>query len=147
MIRNGWLIAGGALSATAALAHLALIVGGPRWYRFFGAGEGMARAAERGEWRPALITGFIAGVLAIWAAYAFSGAALIRPLPLLRTALVAISAIYIARGLVLFYPSALARPDLSSDFLVWSSLIVLVIGLLHAVGTWQAWSSLTPIER
>ena len=143
MIRNGILIAGGTLSAAAALAHLAVIVGGPRWHRFFGAGEGFARAAERGELRPAIITLFVAGILAIWAAYAFSGAGLIRPLPLLRTALVAISAIYVARGLVIFFPQMLGRPDLSSTFLLWSSLIVLTIGLLYAFGTLQAWSSLS----
>jgi hypothetical protein len=36
------------LSAAAALLHIAVIVGGAEWYRFFGAGEGMARLAERG---------------------------------------------------------------------------------------------------
>ena len=35
---NPWLIAGGAMSAAAAAVHLAAIVGGPDWYRFFGAG-------------------------------------------------------------------------------------------------------------
>lgn len=39
-MRDKWLIAGGLLSAAAALLHIAVIVGGPDWYRFFGAGEG-----------------------------------------------------------------------------------------------------------
>ena len=38
-VGNPWLVAGGILSALAALLHLAVIVGGPVWYRFFGAGE------------------------------------------------------------------------------------------------------------
>ena len=140
---NPWLILGGALSLAAALLHLAVILGGPDWYRFFGAGEGMARADERGSWTPALMTLGIAAVLTVWAAYAFAGAGLIRKLPLIRTALVAISAIYLVRGLFIFDPALFRRPDLTSSFMFWSSLIVLVYGLAYAVGTWQAWPYLS----
>lgn len=140
--RGGWLLLGGCLSLSAAVLHLGTIAGGPRWYRFLGAGENMATAAERGDWRPALITGAIAAVLATWAAYAFSGAGLIARLPLLRTGLVLISLVYLLRGMVLFMPSALGRPDLSSGFLTWSSLIVLALGMIHAIGTWHAWPQL-----
>ena len=148
MRRNGWLIAAGALSAAAAVLHLAVIAGGPEWWRFFGAGEAMARAAERGSPVPALVTLGIAAVLGAWAAYAFAGAGLIRRLPLMRTALVLISAVYLARGLALFPGlAALARGDgrvgeHSTAFVVWSSLIVLVYGLAYAVGTWKAWPEL-----
>ena len=142
-MRNGWLIAGGALSAGAAVLHLAVIAGGPAWYRFFGAGEGMARAAERGSPRPAVITLGIATVLAIWAAYAFSGAGLLPRLPLLRAGLLVITAIYLARGSILF-PMLLMRPRRVDAFLVWSSLIVLVYGGLYAIGTWRAWEDLSP---
>ena len=140
---NPWLILGGALSLAAALLHLAVILGGPDWYRFFGAGEGMARADERGSWTPALMTLGIAAVLTVWAAYAFAGAGLIRKLPLIRTALVAISAIYLVRGLFILDPALFRRPDLTSSFMFWSSLIVLVYGLAYAVGTWQAWPYLS----
>ena len=142
-MRNGWLVAGGMLSASASLLHLATIVGGPSWYRYFGAGEQVARMAEQGRWTPALMAAAIAAMLAIAAAYAFSGAGLIQRLPLLRTALVAIVVVYMARGLVVLWPSALARPDLSANFLFWSSLIVLMFGLVHSIGTWQAWSTLS----
>ena len=47
-MREPFLILAGSLSGLAALLHVAAIVGGPDWYRFFGAGEGMAGAAERG---------------------------------------------------------------------------------------------------
>lgn len=140
-MRNGWLIAGGLLSAAAALLHVAVIAGGPDWYRFFGAGEGLARAAERGSWVPAAITLGIAAVLAIWSAYAFSGAGLIPRLPLIRTGLVTISAIYLARGLILF-PILVLKPELIDAFTVWSSLIVLAYGLAYAVGTWKSWALL-----
>jgi hypothetical protein len=138
-----WLLAGAALSTVASLLHLAVIVGGPDWYRFFGAGEDLARAAERGSWAPALITLAIASLLALWAAFALSGAGRLRRLPCLRTALVGISAVYLARGLLLI-PVALYVPYPEGAFDYWSSLIVLVYGLVHAVGTWRAWPALRP---
>jgi hypothetical protein len=141
-VRSSWLLAGGGLSLAASLLHVGCIFGGAFWYRFLGAGEGMARAAERGSIRPALITALIAAVLAAWAAYAFSGAGLIGRLPFLKAALVTITVVYLLRGMVLFVPSALGRPDLSPGFLFWSSLIVLAVGLIHAVGTWRTWSML-----
>ncbi len=137
-----WLTVGGWLSVAAALLHIACIFGGPEWYRFLGAGENMARAAERGEAMPALVTLVVAVILAIWAAYAFSGAGRLPPLPLLRTGLVVISAIYLLRGLVVV-PIVLFRPQGLTPFGVWSSLIVLAFGIVYALGTWQAWPSLS----
>ena len=141
MRRNPWLILGGLLSAAAAILHVAVIAGGPDWYRFFGAGEEMARMAEQGRLTPHLVTIAIALILAIWAAYAFAGAGLIRRLPLMRTALVAISAVYLLRGLVIV-PALLQREALD-PFTLWSSLIVLVYGIAYALGTWLAWPALS----
>jgi hypothetical protein len=142
MASNPILIAGGVLSAVASVMHLAVIAGGPAWYRFFGAGERMARLAEQGSWVPTLVTIGIAGVLAVWAAYAFSGAGLIPRLPLIRTALVLITAVYLLRGLVLV-PAFALNPGGVTPFVLWSSLIVLVYGLAYAVGTWMAWPALS----
>ena len=139
---NSWLVAGGFLSALAALLHLAVIAGGPDWYRFFGAGEDMARMAERGHWYPPVVTVAIASLLAVWAAYAFAGAGLLRRLPLMRTALVAISAVYLLRGLVLV-PIAVLAPHALDSFTLWSSLIVLAYGIAYAVGTRIAWNALS----
>ena len=141
MPRNPWLIAGGCLSLIASALHIACIIGGPDWYRFFGAGEAMARAAERGESYPALVTFAIAVILALWGAYAFAGAGLIRRLPLMRTALVAISAIYLLRGAALI--PALTVPAMSNSFNIWSSVIVLIYGIAYALGTWKAWPMLS----
>lgn len=142
MPANRWLVLGGILSSLAAILHLAVIVGGAPWYRFVGAGEAMAQAAERGSATPALITVAIAALLMVWALYAFSGAALIRRLPLLRTALVVISAIYLLRAFALL-PTLILRPDLVDTFGVVSSLIVLVYGLAYSIGTWTAWGALS----
>ena len=141
MRTSKWLVAGGTLSAAAAALHLGVIAGGPSWYRFFGAGEGMAQAAERGSLMPPLVTLGIAALLTVWALYAFSGAGLVRRLPLLRTALVLICAIYLLRGLALL-PLLILRPQLVDAFTLWSSLIVLGYGLVHAVGTWEVWPRL-----
>ena len=142
MARNGWLIIGGSLSALAALLQLAVIVGGAEWYRFVGAGEAMARGAENGSLLPPLLTLAIAAVLGIWALYAFAGAGLLRRLPLMRTALVLITAVYLLRGLALF-PTLVLRPELIDSFAVWSSLIVLIYGAAYAIGTWKAWGALS----
>jgi hypothetical protein len=122
------------------LAHLAVIVSGPDWYCFFGAGEGMARAAERGSIIAPLSTVAIASVLAIWAAYAFSGAGLIGRLPLLRVGLVTITAIYLLRGLWIL--PGLPLLGRSPSFIFWSSVIVLIVGVTYAIGTWKAWPTL-----
>ncbi len=124
------------------MAHLACIVGGPGWYRWMGAPEAYARAAARGSWTPALVTLGIATLLAIWAAYALSGAGVIGRLPFRRLALLGITAIYLARGLIVMQPSLLRRPDLPANFLFWSSLIVLAMGVIHALGVWRGWNDL-----
>jgi hypothetical protein len=130
---NRWLVAAGILDGVAALLHLGCILGGPAWYRFFGAGEAMVAMVERGMARPTLITLAIAALLAIWGAYAFSGAGLLPRLPLLRPALVGIAAIFLARAVAL---PLLFRvmPDRSPAFLWTSSAIVLAIGVVHAIG-------------
>ena len=86
---------GAALSAFAALAHIACVVVGPAAYRFMGAGEKMARAVQAGKLQPTLVTLAIAAILFTWAAYALSGAGLISRLPLTKLALLVITAVYL----------------------------------------------------
>ena len=137
---NYWLVIGGVVSTFAALLHIATIIGGASWYRFFGAGERMAIMAEQGAWQPTAVTLIITVILFIWAFYAFSGAGLIRTLPLLKVVLITIASIYIIRGLALL-PALFFIPDKVNNFLVWSSLISLIFGLCYAIGTWQIWKN------
>ena len=137
-----WLVAGGWLSLAASALHIGCIIGGAEWYRFFGAGEEIAGAAAAGKMWPHLLTLGIAAVLAVWAAFAFSGAGRIARLPLLRTGLVAIAAIYLLRALLLL-PALVISPGRLTTFDIVSSLIVLVYGLAYAVGTAKAWAALS----
>lgn len=118
-----------------------MIAGGTHWYRYVGAGERMGRMVERGLLLPHFYTLVIAAVLLGWAGYALSGAGVVGRLPLLRPALVVIGAIYLVRGLALVVPLPVPA-GASAGFWTWSSLIVLAVGLLHAIGTWRAWPRL-----
>ena len=142
MPRNVWLIGAGWLSVVAALLHIAIMIGGPDWYRFFGAGERVAHKATMGSIIPPLMAVGIAVILGITAAFAFAGAGVINRLPLMRVALVAISTVLLLRAAAYFIRAAW-RPDLSQAFMAWSSLIVLVMGLAFAIGTWRAWPQLS----
>jgi hypothetical protein len=141
---------GGTLTAAAALLHVGIIIGGPEWYRFFGAGERMAWLAARGSVYPAIITAGIAAVLGVWALYAFSGAGVIRRLPFLRPALTLIAAVYLARG-ILGVPVVMFVDDMYTNqlkakmtFMVASSAICVVLGLCYALGAARLWK--TPPE-
>lgn len=138
---NIFLVLGGALSAIASLLHVAIIFGGPSWYRVFGAGEGMARMAERHMWQATAITLAIATILMIWALYGFSGARLLPKLPLMKFCLVGISSVYLVRAVV-FVPALMMTGQAVTPFAVWSSLIVMVYGVCYALGTFKAWNTL-----
>ncbi len=134
------LLAGGVVTGIASLMHVAIIAGGPDWYRFFGAGEQMARQAAVGSPYPTLVTAGIAAILALWALYGLSGAGVIRQLPLLRLALVLIAAVYLLRG-VLGIPMVLLVDDpytmqlrAKMTFMVVSSAICIGLGLCYAIG-------------
>ena len=127
------LFMGGCLSLIASLLHLAIIVGGSEWYRFFGAGESMALMAEKGAWTPAIVTLFISAVLIVWALYAFSGAGVIRNLPFLKPILWGITTIYLLRGFMII-PLYFIMPKEINSFAVWSSTIVAIVGLVHLWG-------------
>ena len=142
---NSVLILAAGLSGVAAFLHLACIYFGGPWYRIMGAGEQMARLAESGSSYPAVVTLFIACVLFVWALYALSGAGVIRRLPLLRPILGTITAVYLIRGFA-FLPLMSAIPGRSLHFWLWSSAICAVFGVVLAIGLWQSWGGLAPVQ-
>lgn len=136
---------GGVLTGVAALLHIAIILGGPAWYRFFGAGEGMARLASRGSNYPSVITASIAAILGVWALYALSGAGVIRRLPYLRVVLALIAAVFLVRG-ILGVPIVLFVDDpyllelrAKMTFMIVSSALCVGLGLCYAVGAVATW--------
>lgn len=143
------LLAAGLLSATIALLHVIIIFVGPPAYRYFGAGEQMARQAESGSAFPALLTAAVALFFALFAFYGLAGAAVAPRPPLLRTGLIVIGVIYSLRGL-LVAPQLVAylanAPHLARKDLVFSAVSG-VIGLLFLFGTWRAWPSLRIARR
>ncbi|NNF98318.1 MAG: hypothetical protein HKM93_02985 [Desulfobacteraceae bacterium] len=135
---NKSLIFGGAMSTVAAFLHIAIIIGGPDWYRFFGASPNMVLLAGQESFIPTVRTFGIFIVLFIWGLYAFSGAGLLIRLPLLKVALVIISIIYIVRGLLLF-PIWIIKPEFINHLIIWSSIVCLIVGCAYAIGTRQVW--------
>ena len=141
---NGFLLAGGIASLLVAALHVAIVLGGASWYRFFGAGDAMAHRAAAGSVMPGIVTTAIAAVFFVWGLYALSGAGAIRPVPLLHPVLIAVAAIYLLRGALLI-PTLFGMtpvPDLPSikpndAFTVWTSAISFAIGLCYAIGWWQ----------
>lgn len=140
----------GATTFMGGLIHLSMIIGGPSWYRFFGAPESIVQMAGAGSLYPAFVCIFIACVLFTWSLYAFSGAGFIARLPLLRVMLIAISVALIIRG-ISFIPLMLISPEIFQSitncqnvnaFLIITSAICLMVGLAYAVGIKKSWSDL-----
>ena len=146
-----YLLIGGSLSLLASALHVGVIIGGPDWLRFFGAGEPMARMAEGGSWYPGLVTGFIAVALMVIGTYGLvaasagsmgsEGGGQALRLPFVKWVVLAITAVYLLRGLALL-PMYFVVPEQVNAFVVWSSGIVLALGILHAVGLSQVWRQL-----
>ena len=99
----------------------------------------MARGVEAGRLQPTLVTLTISAVLLAWAGYALSGAGLIARLPFTKVALLAITAVYLARAIAfpLLRP---VFPENSTNFWLVSTGICLVIGLVHAFGLATRWA-------
>jgi hypothetical protein len=131
-----YLTAGGVITALISILHVILALK-PGLYVYFGPGQesGLAQMAVQGSSGTTIATAALALIFAIWAIHAFSGAGPIGRLPLLRTALIAIGAIYVLRAL--FLPSEInmvLNQGYPFRFVVFST-ISLVTGLLYLIGT------------
>ncbi len=138
---NQWLKLGGILSFAIALLHLIIIFVGAPAYRYFGAGEDMAMAAESGSAFPAVLTLVLVIIFAIWGLYALSGTGVIRRLPLIRIALILIGAIYTLRGVAVFqqiFQIVASSAQVEAREIVFS-LVSLGIGLAYLIGTVKNW--------
>ena len=144
---RNYLLTSGVILAFGGLVHLAAIFGGPDWYAFLGAPAGLVALADTDSLRPAISCVVIALMLFACAAYACSGAGVIRKLPALRGALALIGLGLVARGL-LFVPLAAWRPHVLSGlcgkceeaglFLVATSSLCLFVGGGYLFGAMRA---------
>ena len=139
-VNNPALVLGGSFSVLAGFMHIGIIIGGEEWYRFFGAGEEMASMAAQGSWMPGAITAGIALILILWGVYAYSGAGLTTRLPFLKPILIAIAGVYLLRGVAVvpaLFMSTDINSEMSTGFLLWSSMLSLTFGIAYAVGIRQ----------
>jgi hypothetical protein len=146
---NQWLKLGGILSFGVALLHVVIIFVGASAYRYFGAGEDMAKAAELGSAFPAVLTLVLVAIFAIWGFYGLSGAGIIRRLPLLKIALILIGAVYTLRGVAVFqllFQIVTSAAEVAPREITFS-LVSLVIGLAYLIGTITSWRSLGASNR
>ena len=130
------LLVAGALSLAVGGLHLVLPFYGGTGFRYFGAGEHLARLAEHRSPIPTVTVIVIAALLTVAAAYAWSAAGLLRPLPKLAPALTVITAIYLLRGLALLIevPTRALSPTAVPLRELAFSGSALAIGLLHVAG-------------
>lgn len=117
----------------AALLHFACIPWGAGGYRFLGAGEVVAKAVASGDWRPHISAVVVGTLLLVLAAYAFAGAGVIQPLPMLQPVLFGFAAVLLFRA-VMFPLLRPMFPGNSDIFWYVSSGVVGVLGLFLFLG-------------
>lgn len=142
-VSRAWLFASGLLCVIGALLHLAIPLGGPSWYYFVGAPQGLVAMAKAGLARPAVTCIIIACVLCIFAVYAFSALGFVRRLPAVRFVLGIVGLGLVVRALwfpilAASNPSALGqfcgRCGSFNGFVVASSALCLFIGVGFVLG-------------
>lgn len=130
-IHNYALLAGGYFSLAFAVLQVTGIWWSPSAIRYWG---GPSELSVQKPLMYVLLCLVLGAIVAVFGLYALSGAGQIRRLPLLRTGLITVTAIYLLRGLpfVPQVPVVLKHPHLLR-FLVFS-LISLCVGGIHLVG-------------
>jgi hypothetical protein len=135
------LMLAGIFTIIVGILFLFVIVGGPDWYRFVGLGELTASQVEQGMFEPQALTFVLAITLIIWGCYAFSGAGLLKRLPLLKPSLVWITIIFLLRGIA-FVPAYLFSPESVDNMIIVSSFLCLSFGITYAIGLKEVWARL-----
>lgn len=152
MNRSPQLLRAGALvSFVVALIHVACVFTGEATARFFNAPRFVIALIQQHSLWIVPVAVAIASILGGFGLLAWSGAGLMRRLPLLRTGLVTVTTIYLLRGLIIVpltlfalqHPGRIAWPA----FLF--CLVALGVGLLYLCGTIGRWRALSapPNER
>jgi len=140
-----------------ALVHFAIPLGGPGWYNYWGAPQGLVAMAAAGQAvRPAVTCIVIACLLGLFAGYAFSALGLIRRLPAHRWILGIIGLGLTAHGVWL--PIAAVNDPWAvgmtcgrcgnlNAFVVAMSALCLFIGVGYLLGAWCPNVAIRPARR
>ena len=124
-----------------AALHIGIIVVGGPGYRYFGAGDAMARAAEAGSPKPAIITGLLTLMFALWGVLAFSAAGIWRPQAMAKYLVAVIATLYVLRG-ALAAPQTwwmYQHPEQVPLRFVMFSLVALGLGIIGLWGVSLVW--------
>lgn len=137
-----FLIGGGFISALISLLHVILAIK-PGLYSVIAPSQASAlsQMAVQGSRITSIVSIAIALVFAIWTIYAISGADLLRQLPLLRPALIAIGVIYILRSLFLPTEIRMVSNEGAPSRIAFYSILSFVAGLLYLIGVFTRRSS------
>ena len=115
-----------------AAGHAVALIWAYSVFRAVGIEGDMRRLAEEGGAAlPYVVTLIVAAGFLVFGLYGLSGAGVVRRLPLLRTALVSIAAVYVLRGTLLGGFGAVAAGDGAQ---IAFAAVALAIGLCYAAG-------------
>lgn len=132
------LAAAGVLLLLIAAAHLAALFVGPAAFDYMDAPQ-LGDAVRGGAWWPVPLTVVVTAVFGAFAAVAFSGAGLIRPLPMLDRALLVVGGVFTVRGVGVVYFTWLVIADSPRAIPqeIGFSLVALLVGALVLIG-WRS---------
>ncbi len=135
-----WLLVAGFGSTAGALLHVVVVISGRAdWYYYFEAPPWVVQSVRDGTWVGPVSGLIIAALMQAAGLFAFSAAGVTVRLPLLKSALVALSVIGILRGLLivplLFYRPERMPPLRMFDWV--AAIIWALMGFCFSVGAWQ----------
>jgi hypothetical protein len=127
---------GGWTNIVIGVGHLVGLLWAREFFYWTGVGADMERLADVHTLLPYALTVIVASFFIGFGLYALSGAGDLRPLPLLRSVIVAIAGVYLLRGL-----SGIAFQTEGGSLLslleVAYSAVALLVGLCFAFGAWS----------
>ena len=125
----------GTISLAIGFLQFAMYFGGPEMYRWCGTPEPLVAFRVSRPVAALFVEVLLAAIFATFAAYAYSGAEIIRPLPWLAEGLVVTTVIYLLRGAFVI-PQLIWRPAYGNTRDVLYSCIALAVGLAYGFPTY-----------
>ena len=132
-IQSKLLVSAGVIASASALWHLLCILGGPSWFEFARAPQQIIDSAQQGTLLAPIGTITVSSLMFACTVFAFSGAGLIRKVPLLKPALITISFICTSRALIAI--PIMITPDGYDIWEIVASSVWLYVGVCFIVGT------------